>query len=105
MEFPFAEGASDQEGFAQDFHLVKAMRALIIASATLNGLGKGLISRWLREPVDLSALPEGNKIFGVADDVIEAAMSVKIRQRIHVSRSKPDRNLLACCSVATQPGE
>lgn len=56
MEFPFAEGASDQEGFAQDFHLVKAM-------------------------------------------------SVKIRQRIHVSRSKPDRNLLACCSVATQPGE
>jgi hypothetical protein len=56
MEFPFAEGASDQEGFAQDFHLVKAM-------------------------------------------------SVKIRQRIHVSRSKPDGNLLACCSVATQPGE
>jgi hypothetical protein len=50
--------------------------ALIIASATLNGLGKGLISRWLREPVDLSALPEGNKIFGVADDVIEALICI-----------------------------
>lgn len=54
--------------------LVPPLWALIIASATLNGLGKGLISRWLREPVDLSALPEGNKIFGVADDVIEAPL-------------------------------
>jgi hypothetical protein len=35
---------------------------------------KGLISQWLRDSVDLGALPEGNKIFGVADDVIEAVI-------------------------------
>jgi hypothetical protein len=33
---------------------------------------KGLMSQWLRDSVDLGALPEGNRIFGVADDVIEA---------------------------------
>ena len=52
------------------------MKALIRASATLNGFGKGLISQWLRDSVDLGTLPEGNKIFGVADDVIEAIIPV-----------------------------
>ena len=38
--------------------------ALIIASATLSGFGEGLISQWPRDPVDLGALPEGNKSSG-----------------------------------------
>jgi hypothetical protein len=49
--------------------------ALIRASATLNGFEQGMISQWLVNSVDIGALPQGNKIFGVADDVIEAQFS------------------------------
>jgi hypothetical protein len=34
-----------------------------------------MISQWLGDSVDIGALPKGNKIFGVADDVIEAQFS------------------------------
>ena len=49
--------------------------ALIRASATLNGFEQGMSSQWLGDAVDIGALPRGNKIFGVADDVIEAQFS------------------------------
>ena len=50
----------------------KVKRALIIASATLKISSKSLISQWFRDSVHFVAFPQGSKIFGVADDVIEA---------------------------------
>jgi hypothetical protein len=57
--------------------------ALIIASAALNGFEQGLISQWLRDSIDIGALPEGNKIFGVADDVIEAPITVRLKESMY----------------------
>jgi hypothetical protein len=48
--------------------------APIIASATLNDFGHGLISQWLCNAALFSTPPQDNGILGVADDVIEALL-------------------------------